>query len=182
MKHTLSFVVNHIDEDTTPIMVSLAEHYPDCAISLIRDGVPVPLKTRARIGEWIARYMKIGIDSGADYFIKIDPDASVIRRMKLPLMADVSCSKQYIPLKNGRDFMPRSGVIAFKRDAARKIHDEVLLDRYVNFPGTRDDYQEDIILNQAFRRLGLVVADRPDFACGAEKFGLITDITAFAHR
>lgn len=182
MKHTLSFVVNHIDEDTTPIMTSLAEHYPDCAISLIKDGDPVRLKTRARIGEWIARYMKVGIDSGADYFIKIDPDAKVVRRLRHPLMGDVACSKNYFPIKEGRDFLPRSGIIAFKRDAARKIHDEVLLDRYVNFPGTRDDYQEDIVLNQAFRRLGLVVADRPDFACGAERFAKIGEATAFAHK
>lgn len=182
MKHTLSFVVNHVDEDTDPILSSLVEHYPDCLVTLIKDGDPVRLKTRARIGEWIARYIKAGIDSGADYFIKIDPDATVVRRLVKPLMADVACSKNYIPLKVGRDFLPRSGVIAFKRDAARKIHDEVLLDRYVNFPGTRDDYQEDIVLGQAFRRLGLLVADRPDFACGAERFGSISDITAFAHR
>jgi hypothetical protein len=182
MKHTLSFVVNHVDEDTAPILNSLAEHYPDCAISLIKDGDPVRIKTRARIGEWIARYMKIGIDSGTDYFIKIDPDAQVVYRLRHSLTGDVACSKNYFPLKNGWDFMPRSGVIAFKREAARKIHDEVLLDRYVNFPGTRDDYQEDIVLNQAIRRLALTVADRPDFACGAERFDKITAITAFAHR
>ncbi len=161
---------------------SLAQFYPDSTVTIVPDGRHGRLKTPEYAGRWISRYLDWGMASNPDWLIKIDPDATVKCRMVVPLHGDVQCAKKRFKLKDREHFFPHTGVIAYSRDAATKIREEALNERYINFPGTRHDYQEEILIKAICARLGLSINDRPDFQCGTRRNRNPDPLAAFIHR
>jgi hypothetical protein len=162
---------------------SISHFYQNSGLTIIEDGaggLPV-LKTREGIGRWISRYMDWGMANNPDWLIKIDPDAKIIRAMQIPLTGNVCCAKKTYSIKGVERFMPHAGVIAFSRDAARGIQGEAVSRRYVNYPETRDDYQEEIVLKAICEEIGIEITDRPDFLCGKRRASLPTDSASFWH-
>lgn len=184
---TISFVINTHDEPAEQISAlsdALAKFYPGAPITIAPDGKGgrPRLKTRAHAGRWISRYLDWGLAPNTDWLVKIDPDAQVLRAITEPFKGDVQCAKKTYVLKGREYFYPQTGVIAFSGAAARAIREQALSPRYQNFPGTRDDYQEEIIIRDICQQLGLKITDRPDFMIGLRRNRDGVDNPSFSHR
>lgn len=184
MNQKLAFVINVYQEPAEQVAAleaALAQFYPDAPIVTVPDGRHGRLKTPQHAGRWISRYLDWGMASNPDWLIKIDPDATVKRSMIVPLRGDVQCAKKRFTLKR-EHFYPHAGVIAYSREAANKIRVEALNERYINYPGTRDDYQEEILIKAICENLNLSIMDRPDFQCGLRRNQTPNPLATFVHR
>lgn len=181
----IAFVINIYQEPAetvSALQASLTQFYPDVPIVIVPDGRHGRLKTPEHAGRWISRYLDWGMASNPDWLVKIDPDAVVKRRIIVPFRGDVQCAKKRFKLKDREDFFPHAGVIAYSREAATKIREEALNERYINYPGTRHDYQEEILIKAICAKLGLSINDRPDFQCGLRRNRNPNPLATFIHR
>jgi hypothetical protein len=165
---TLGFVINCTEKDE-----ALANHlplrikffYPDSEIIIIKDDPR--LKKTDTVGQWIARYLTA---LSTDLIVKIDPDTEVLAKAKVPFDGDVFCAKKWRSSNESRRYMPHAGVIGFSRKSAIRIAKEAVKPEYVDYPTTRDDYNEEIVLRAIFLKLELDVQDRLDFHCGLKRY------------
>lgn len=185
--NSIAFVINTHEEPVkmvSDLSDALNRFYPGAPITIVPDGRGgrPRLKTRATAGRWISRYLDWGLAPNTDWLVKIDPDAQVLRAITEPFTGDVQCAKRTYVLKTREYFQAQTGVIAYSREAAMKICEASLGARYQNFPGTRDDYQEEIIIRDICQQLRLKITDRPDFMIGARRNRDGVENPSFAHR
>lgn len=183
---TIAFVINTYEEPpelVASVTDALKKFYPDAPVTIVPDGKGgrTRLKTRATAGRWISRYLDWGLASNPDWLVKIDPDAAVLRAITEPFTGDLQCALRTFKLKNHEYWFPMSSVLAYSREAAMRMRQEALSPRYQHFPGTRDDYQEDIIVKDLAQQLGLKITDRPDFMIGAKRNKEGVENPSFAH-
>lgn len=111
---SLVFVVNcwHRDEHLVArLCAQLDKHFPDASHMIIPD---VPRLKDKLTGEWTHRYLEWALSCGADVIIKLDPDACVWRRPKIPeadWFGTISPSGRFA----------RGGACGFSRTAAEKL-------------------------------------------------------------
>ncbi len=171
----ITFVVNYCDKDFHLLdksLENLRKFYPNAKIVSIHD---VPhLKTRFDIRFWIERYLRSALLFDFDYVIKVDPDAECRGTLKIEGSPDVFCVKKFYKTKpHGgpvvMEFMPHAGVIGFSKEFVYRMFPLLENPRYINHPFTRDDYQEEIILQDIFKKTNAVVQDRLDFECSIKR-------------
>lgn len=164
----LGFVINYVDADKSDadkMRFELARIYPEASVVMIYDNPR--LKTPKTVGHWIARYLTA---LETNVIIKIDPDAEIIDRPKIRFSGNVFCCKKWRSVSGVRGYIPHAGVIGFSKECAYRVAQEAIKPEYENYPKTRDDYNEEIVLKAIFEKLKINVQDRVDFHCGISRY------------
>jgi hypothetical protein len=194
----ITFIVNLYKED--PLLVSnfysqLRSIYKESAVIFISDGPDAirfgdvnivgenRLKVEASTGLWIQRYLTAGIKhTTTPFYIKIDPDAIVLKRLEIPLMGDVCGAKKYTPYSPIKAWRPHAGAISFSREyILRLLNTKILEDKiYQNSRVYKE--REESIFADVFTKTGAIMHDRKDFCCGTLRARERGEHSCFFHK
>ena len=141
------------------------------------------LKVEASTGLWIQRYMSLAIKySDTPYYIKIDPDVEVLKRLDVSLSGDVCCVKKFTPYSSIKEWRPHGGVMAFSQSYIKKLLDIMLLEDNIYKNSRIYKEREELILGNIFIKTGAIISDRKDFCCGTLRAQERGEHSCFYHK
>lgn len=182
---SLTFQMAVFDEPTEQVDRTAAEairQNPSSRVTLILDGPdvrysgslrtvrwPVHLKNPMGIALWWELWLRVFLDSGSDYALKIDPDSEVLSEIpNLPPAGSeaVFAARRTITTSYGVVHNLHGGAMGFTRPAAERIvRSGWLHDRcYVDNPIFRDS--TDAVMSWVVTRNRIPIQHRTDFCCG----------------